>query len=432
MNPLRVLVKSFGCSANQADGEVLAGCLREAGFLLAENPQSADIVIYNSCAVKGPTEDRMISVVKRTPREKKVIVAGCLPMINPDRLSRETRFDGLVGPASGNSIVEVVKRVCTNEKVIALENALTTKPGLCLPRERSNPVVSVVPVNYGCLGSCSYCCVLFARGRLRSHSISEVIDRFRADLATGTREFWVTSQDVACYGRDLKTNLADLLKAVCRLPGDFRVRIGMMTPNTLVDILDELLEAYENDKVFKFLHLPLQSGDDEVLKQMRRFYTVQQFREVVESFRAAFPEVTLATDVICGFPGENKNAFEHTLHFLSEIRPDVINVSKFFARPGTVAATISRGVVWSTEIKRRSTEMTRLGKQIAFDQNQRWVGWTGDILVDEKGKISGSWVGRNFAYKPIAVKTESNLLGKTLRIKVTEAFQTHLAGEIAK
>jgi len=432
MKAFRVFVKSYGCSANQADGETLAGCLCRAGFALAENLHSVDVVVYNCCAVKGPTEDRMISVVKRAPSGKKVVVAGCLPIISFDRLSRETRFDGVVGPAFGSGIVDVVKRVCAGEKVVALQNALTAKPGLCLPRVRSNPVVSVVPVNYGCLGSCAYCCVLFARGHLRSYSVAEVTERFKADLATGTREFWITSQDTACYGRDIGTNLAELLKAVCALPGDFRVRAGMMTPNNVADMRGELIEAYANEKVFKFLHLPVQSGDDMILSKMRRFYTVKQFKEIVKAFRAAFPDVTLATDVIVGFPGESKQSFEHTLRLISEVKPDVVNVSKFFARPGTAAATITEGVVEQAEIKRRSTEMARLAKQVSLEQNQRWAGWTGEILVDEKGKLPGSWVGRNFAYKPVAVKNKSNLLGKTLQVRIIDAFQTHLAGEIKK
>jgi MiaB-like tRNA modifying enzyme len=336
----------------------------------------------------------------------------------------------VVGPAFGFGIVDVVKRVCLGEKVVALQNALTAKPGLCLPRAKSNPVVSVVNVNYGCLGSCAYCCVLFARGRLRSYSVAEVTERFKVDLAAGAREFWITSQDVACYGKDVGVNLAELLTAVCGLQGVFRVRVGMMTPNNVADILDELVEAYGDAKVFKFLHLPVQSGDDDVLKGMRRFYTVQQFKKIVETFRTAFPDITLATDVICGFPSENREAFEHTLQLIGEVKPDVVNVSKFFARPGTAAAAITDGVVEQAEIKRRSADMARLAKQVSLERNQRWIGWKGEILVDEKGKISGSWMGRNFAYKPVVVKSNSILLGKTLRVKIVEAFQTHLEGEI--
>lgn len=426
---MHVFVKSYGCSANLADGEVLAGCLAEAGYALADSASKADVLVYNTCAVKGPTENRVVAALKRAPKGKKLIVAGCLPLINFDRLQREVRFDGVVGPAAGDEIVGVVSRVLAGEKVVALEGALKAKPALTLPQLRVNPVVSVVPVSYGCLGSCAYCCVTSARGRLRSYAVSEVVARVRRDLAAGAKEFWVTSQDMACYGRDLGVNLAALLKAVAGVEGDFRVRVGMMTPNLVKDMLSGLVEAFRSSKVFKFVHLPVQSGDDLVLRGMNRFYTVQDFRAVVDAFRVAFPEVTVATDVICGFPGETREAFENTLKLIREVKPDIVNVSKFFARPGTAAVEMRDGVVEPVEIKRRSSEAARLVKQVSLERNKRWVGWTGDVFVDERGKVAGSWIGRNFAYKPVTLKSSGNLLGKTLRVKVVEAFSTYLAGK---
>jgi len=425
---MHVFVKSYGCSANLADGEVLAGCIAKAGYKLAGSASEADVVIYNTCAVKGPTENRAIAVLKRAPQGKKVIVAGCLPLINFERLRREVCFDGAVGPAAGAEIADVVRRVVAGEKVVDLEGALSAKPALGLPQLRSNPIVSVVPVSYGCLGSCAYCCVVFARGRLRSYTVKEVVERVRKDLAAGAKEFWVTSQDTACYGRDVGVNLAALLKAVCNVEGDFRVRVGMMAPNLVEDMLADLLEAFKSEKVFKFVHLPVQSGDDTVLRLMHRFYTVQDFKEIVDAFRGVFPEVTVATDVICGFPGETREAFANTLKLISEVKPDIVNVSKFFARPGTAAAEIRDGVVEPAEIKRRSSEAAKLVKRVSLERNQRWVGWSGDVLVDEKGKVAGSWIGRNFAYKPVTLKSSADLLGETLQVTVVKAFSTYLAG----
>jgi threonylcarbamoyladenosine tRNA methylthiotransferase CDKAL1 len=425
---MHVFVKSYGCAANLADGEVLTGCLAEAGYKLANSVLEADIVVYNTCAVKGPTENRAIAVLKRVPKGKKLIVAGCLPLINFERLNREVRFDAAVGPAVGTKIADVMKRVVEGEKVVALEGALLAKPALSLPRLRSNPMVSVVPVSYGCLGSCAYCCVASARGRLRSYAVKEVTERVRNDLAAGTKELWVTSQDTACYGRDIGTNLAALLKAVCNVEGDFRVRVGMMTPNLAKDMLSVLLEAFRSEKVFKFVHLPVQSGDDAVLGDMRRFYSVRDFMSVVDAFRGVFPEVTIATDVICGFPGETRKAFANTLNLIREVMPDVVNISKFFARPGTVAAKMDTGLVEPAEIKRRSSELTKLVKKASLKRNQRWVGWSGEVLVDEKGKTPGSWIGRNFAYKPVTLKNVANLLGETLRVKVVKGFSTYLSG----
>ncbi len=184
---MKVFVKSFGCSANLADGEVLAGCLAEAGYELVGSVEDADVVVYNTCAVKGPTENRMIEILKRVPSDKKLIVVGCLPLINFERLKREVTFHGVSGPAIGGQIVDIVRQVLNGEKVVALDNTLNAKPGLHLPRVRLNPIISILPVNYGCLGSCAYCCVVFARGRLRSYSIEEVVERVKKDLAEGVK-----------------------------------------------------------------------------------------------------------------------------------------------------------------------------------------------------------------------------------------------------
>ncbi len=427
---MQVFVRSFGCSANTADSEAISGCLIDAGYELAISEKDANVVIYNSCAVKGPTENRIINALKNIPSHKKVVVAGCLPLISFERLKREVRFDAIVGPSVGKDIVQIVKRVLNGENIVNLRSALTSKPDLDLPRIQANSLVSIVPVNFGCLGSCAFCCVVHARGHLRSCSIEKIVDRIRQDVDAGVHEFWITSQDTASYGRDISTNLAQMLKEATAVEGDFRLRVGMMTPNLIVPFLDNLIEAFKSEKVFKFVHLPVQSGDDKVLREMRRFYTVAEFEEIVDAFRKAFPDITLSTDVICGFPGESTEAFENTLSLIRRVRPDVVNVSKFFARPKTAALLMHNEIVLKPEINRRSAETAKLAKQIALERNQRWIGWTGDIFIDEKGKVSGTWVGRNFAYKPVTVSGAENLLGKTIRTRILKAFSTHLSGTI--
>jgi MiaB-like tRNA modifying enzyme len=427
---MRVFVKSFGCSTNLADGAMLEGCLAQAGYELAGSVSASDVVVYNTCAVKGPTENRMVEVCKRVPEGKRLIVAGCLPLINFERLQREVRFDGIAGPAAGDRIVEAVNRVLSGERVLFLKGSLDHKPNLLLPRKQQSPVVSVVPINYGCLGSCAYCCVVFARGRLRSYSIQEIVERVKEDVSKGYREFWLTAQDTACYGKDIGTNLAELLNSVCAVKGDFRLRVGMMTPNLVMGDLEELAEAFRDPKILKFVHLPVQSGDDKVLRKMRRSYSVEDFRRVVNRFRVNFPMLTLATDVICGFPGESKEAFERTLHLIKEVKPDIVNVSKFFARPRTPAAEMRKDFVSFSEVKRRSSMAGALAKEVAYERNKQWMGWKGEILIDEVGKVSGSWVGRNFAYKPVAVQSACRLLGKTLTARVTKAYPTYLHGQV--
>lgn len=423
----KVFVKSFGCSTNMADGEFIVGCLQAGGYEIASRTVDADVLVYNTCAVKTPTENRMIDILKKIPKTKKVIVAGCLPLINFDRLKREVRFDGIVGPAPGLKIVEAVQRVVRDERIISLTR--DAKPGLDLPRCSKSRVISIIPVAYGCLGACAYCCVTFARGRLRSYSIPEILHRIRNDVASGVEEVWLTSQDMACYGQDIGVTLAELLEEICDIEEQFSVRVGMMTPNYTLNILDGLVEAYQHRKVFKFLHLPVQSGDNKVLKRMQRFYSIAEFAQVVSAFRKAMPNMTIATDVICGFPGETTEAFENTVRLIEKVKPDVINVSKFFPRPNTPAVKLEPRIP-SNEIRRRSKRMSDLVKQVTTKKNETWINWKGQILIDERGRRLGSWIGRNFAYKPIVVKSSESLMGRTVKVHVTEAHQTYLEAEI--
>lgn len=430
MEEMQVFVRSFGCSSNLADGEILAGCLATAGYDLTVSASAADVVVYNTCGVKGPTENRMLEVLKRVPAGKKLIVAGCLPLINLERLHKEIRFDGVVGPAAGDRIVEVVKRVASGEHVVAWENPADAIPSLKLPRVRLSPVVGIIPISYGCLGSCAYCSVVFARGRLRSYPVEEIVDRAKKDIGDGVRELWLTSQDVACYGKDKGTSLAVLLRTLCKIDGSFKIRVGMMTPNAAMSILEDLVDAFNDEHVFKFIHLPVQSGDDDVLKRMQRAYSVSEFRRMVRCFRDYLPDVTLSTDIICGFPGENTEAFARTLHLVAEVKPDVVNVSRFFARPRTAAAEMQEDFLPFEEIRRRSKAATALAKKVSLERNKRFVGWTGEILVDEPGKVADSWIGRNFAYKPMVVRSGKKLLGELLQVKVNKAYPTYLECEI--
>ena len=429
---MRIFVKSFGCSTNQADGAVLAGCLCRAGYRIVDSISGADVVIYNTCAVKGPTENRIVAVMKSVPSEKKLVVVGCLPLINRGRIEDGIRFDGLAGPAVGEEIVDIVGRVVKGERIVAVGENLSSKPDLNLPRMDLNPAVSVVPICYGCLGSCAYCCVVFARGRLRSYRVEEIVRRVEDDVGRGFKEFWLTAQDVGCYGKDIGASLVQLLESVCAVEGDFRVRVGMMTPSSVMDYLEDLALVFEDEKIFKFLHLPVQSGDDEVLERMRRSYSVGDFKKVVGRFSAGFSRMTLATDVICGFPGESLEAFERTLSLIELVRPDVVNVSKFYARPRTAAAEMEDSFVSSYEIKRRSKEAGLLARKIVSEKNRQWVGWKGSILVDEVGKVGGSWIGRNFAYRPIVLKSAEPLLGKTVNVEVVKSFHTFLEGKIVE
>ncbi|RLI28133.1 MAG: hypothetical protein DRO46_04475 [Candidatus Hecatellales archaeon] len=422
MATVKVYLESFGCSANLADGERMLGCLEQAGFQAVSSLEEADIVIYNTCAVKGPTEDRMISLLRKVPKDKKVVVAGCLPLINMERLRREARFDGVVGPAASWELVKAVREVLEGGKPTIL--TLNSKPPLSCPVKPSNPVRRIIPVAYGCLGSCSYCCVRFARGRLRSYTPSEIVSQVRKAVEAGAKEIWITGQDLSCYGLDCGFNLPKLLEEIVEVKGDFKIRVGMMNPRLLLPILDEVAEAFTHPKIFKFAHIPVQSGDNHVLKLMNRGYGREDFKEIVKVFRGKIPELTLATDIICGFPGESEEAFRQTVKLLEETQPDIVNISKFYPRPGTPARRL--GKLPTSVVKERSRKLSLLASKISLARNKRWLGWRGEILVDEEG-FNGSMIGRNYAYKPIVLK-ETVKMGLNVEIEVVGAFPNHLEG----
>ena len=263
---------------------------------------------------------------------------------------------------------------------------------------------------------------------MRSYAIGEIVKRVQRDLVSGFNEIWLTSQDTACYGRDLATSLADLLSEVCKIKEKFFVRVGMMTPNCAMELLDDLIDAYKDEKVFKFLHLPVQSGDDRILRLMNRFYSVEDFKKVVYTFRKKFPKITVATDVICGFPSESRDAFEHTVQLVEEVQPDIVNISKFFPRPRTPATKMKQ--LPPKEVKVRSRRMAELARKVSFEKNEAWMGWEGEILIDEKGKKPAPWVGRNFAYKPVVVRSDEFLLGRFVDVRVVRVFPTYLEAEV--
>lgn len=382
--------------------------------------------------MKTPTENRAIEVLKRAGEMegKRLIVTGCLPLISPKRLKEQVRYDAILGLNLGSGIVEAVNEVASGRPCNRSKIESVAGPSLLLPRKALNPVVSIVPVAQGCLGACSYCCVAFARGRLKSSSVDEITGRVKCDLGSGAKEVWLTGQDTAAYGRDIRTNLAALLNKLCQLDGDYMIRVGMMTPNLALNMLDDLIEAFQYEHVFKFVHLPVQSGSDRVLKRMNRQYTANQFRSIVKAFKKSIPEVTIATDVICGFPGETHEDSEESLNLIEQIKPDVVNISKFFPRPRTAAEKMSPKVP-NPEVSDRSRKMTCLAKKISLEKNRAWLNWKGRILVDEHGKQPDTFIGRNFAYKPIVVRSENkSLLGTFVDVKVRQAFQTYLEAEI--
>lgn len=421
MNP-RIFIKTFGCALNQSDSELMAGLLTKAEFDITDDISEADAIIVNTCTVKGPTETNFFKYLNEIKQfNRPIIIAGCIPQTDPEKV----KGHNLIGTYQVNRIVEVAEEAI-NDNVIELL-AKEKHQRLNLPKIRKNPVVEIIPICAGCLGEpCSYCKVKAARGNLVSYGKTEILRQAQHAFMEGVKEIWLTAQDTGCYGKDINSNLPELLGELIKINGDFKIRLGMTNPNHVIGFLDELVEIYKSDKMFKFLHVPVQSGSDNILKLMKRKYSVDDFKKIISRFRQEIPEITISTDVICGFPGETEEDYEKTRDLIKEIKPDVLNISKFWARSKTEAAEMDK--VKGEEIKRRSSLMTDLFNNISRMRNERWLGWSGEIIIDEIGK-DNTFIGRNFAYKPVVVK-EKLKIGDKVNVHIRKATSFDLRGEL--
>jgi len=339
----KVYAQVHGCPSNTADYEASLGLLEQAGFEVADSPEKADVNVLFTCTVKLTSSQRMTSIIKKLAQTgKPLIVAGCMPKTEQRTIEKIAPDASMVGPDSIGHMVEAVRAAIKGSKVIFVADDRKTKTGF--PRIRKERNVAIIVASSGCLSDCSYCSVKFARGKLRSCPIGELAKEAETLVEDGCKEIQITSQDNGCYGADMGTNIAELLERICKVPGDFKIRVGMMNPTYVRDekLLKDLITAYKHPKVSKFLHLPVQSGSDKILKAMKRGYTVSDFEKIVAAFRAEIPNIYISTDVIVGFPGETSEDFEMTTKLIEKIKPGKVNVSKFGARPGTEAARMEQ------------------------------------------------------------------------------------------
>lgn len=414
----RVHVEGYGCSLNKGDTEKISALLKDAGYRLEGQADKVDFIVVNTCAVKAPTENKMLKRIRELGRianknSSQLIVCGCLPLISPNKILEAYDRAVLLGVDLG--------------EIAGFFGISFPKSELEIENIRVNPAISIIPIARGCIGACAYCCVKQARGELKSYSIEEINRAFIKALA-GTKEVWLTANDTGCYGLDLKTDLSELLAVLLENKGEYRIRIGMMNPANAKKFFPKLLKAMENERVYKFLHLPVQSGSDSVLRLMERDYSVKEFEWLIEKTRYKFPDATIATDIIAGFPGETERDFKKSLELIERVRPDIVNVSRFGLRPNT-SAELLKERIHGRIAKQRTRILSMKAREIALERNKRFIGRTEHILVSERG-IKGNFVGRNNSYKVVVVK--SARLGEFYNARIERAFPTYLLGEIVE
>ena len=419
----KIFVEAYGCSASFADSEMISGLVVNGGHTLAKDATESDLNIVVTCSVKDATANKMINRIKSL-KSSPLIVAGCLPKAEKDTVEKFTENASLLGPNSIGKTLQVIDSTLRGEKHVALEDSDLTKVGL--PKVRLNPTVGIVEIASGCMSECTFCQTKISKGDLSSYRLGDIVRQVQTEVKDGCKEIWLTSTDNGCYGFDIGTDLPSLINSVADIPEDFMIRVGMMNPMYMPRIKKDLVQAYENDKVFKFLHIPVQSGSDKVLHDMKRGHTSETYKEIVKKMREKYADFTISTDIIVGFPSETEDDFMETVNLLDETKPDIVNLSKYSARPGTDAATWKQIDV--VEIKRRSKIIFEQINKISLENNKKWIGWVGKVLFDES--INNEIKGRNFAYKPISVKNNVEI-GQYHTVKVTDATTNGLIGKIA-
>ena len=418
----RIFVEAYGCSASFADSEMISGLVQNGGHTLVDDASESDLNIIVTCSVKDATANKMIHRIKSL-ESRPLVVAGCLPKAEADTVSRFAQNASMMGPNSLGRTLQVVDSTLGGRRQIALEDTDVSKVGL--PKVRLNPAVGIVEIASGCMSECTFCQTKLAKGGLSSYRMGDIVRQVRAEIDDGCREIWLTSTDNGCYGLDIGTDLPELVNAVSAIPRDFMVRVGMMNPMYMPRIKKRLIESLDSSRVFKFLHIPVQSGSDRVLHDMKRGHTAETFRKAAREARERFRGMTISTDVIVGFPSETEGDFEMTVELLEETRPDVVNLSRYSARPGTEAAGMEQVDV--AEVKRRSKAVFEQTSRISAENNKEWIGWRGEVLFDEKADDGVK--GRNMAYKPVFVR-DSVEIGQSHTVEITGSGTKSLLGEI--
>ena len=418
----KIWVEAYGCSASFSDSEMISGLIVNGGHTLAENSQDSDLNLIVTCSVKDATANKMIHRIKESS-SKPLVVAGCLPKAEQKTVEKFAKNASLLGPNSIGKTLQVIKSTLDGKKMIELQDSDLTKIGL--PKIRLNPAIGIVEIASGCMSECTFCQTKLAKGDLQSYRVGDIVRQVNTELSDGCNEIWLTSTDNGCYGLDIDSDLPELLNTISEIPHKFFIRVGMMNPMYMPRIRDGLLKSFESTKVFKFLHIPVQSGSDKVLNDMKRGHTVQTFRDVTDHFRDKFEKFTISTDVIVGFPTETESDFEQTLELLQETKPDIVNLSRYSRRPGTDAAEMKQIDV--SEIKRRSKIIYELISKISKENNRKWIGWKGHVIFDEE--YNNQVRGRNFAYKPIFVNNLPKI-GQISTVKITNATTHSLVGKI--
>jgi len=426
----RYYIETYGCSLAEFDTSVMEYMLEREGFERAHSIGDADYVIVNTCAVRLDTEQRIaerLQEIRSMYPNVKLVVAGCLVKARPGLVARVAPGASMISPQNVHRVVEAIRALESGSRLVALDGVRDTS---FIPLKPTG-VTATIMVQEGCLGDCSFCITKIARRQVKSYPPRLVVEAVEKLVGMGVVEIRLTGLDTAVYGVDLpgRPSIADLINMVLdRVEGDYRLRIGMMTPEMAMEIVDDLLEAYRDERVYKYFHIPVQSGDDRVLRLMNRGYTVDEYRWLHSKIKTRYPEAMIATDIIVGHPGEDEEAFENTVKLVRELKFEKVHIAQYTIRPHTRAAAMKQ--VPDPVKKARSSRLARVAEEIGYQVMSRYKGEVVEAIVVEWGFREGSLVGRLNNYTPVVVTGNGDLLGSKVRVRVKDNTFFDLRGDI--
>ena len=416
-------VWTIGCQMNKADSERLESALRQMGLAPGESAREADVIVLNSCVVRESAEDRVVGmlthlkpVMERNP-EKVLGLMGC--MVGPRKDSLADRFpyvDVFMQPQQYDPLIEL------------LGDRLGIDPEGCVgPLSATPNVTTYIPIIHGCDKFCSFCIIPYRRGREVSRVVEDVVNEAEHLARRGVKEVTLLGQNVDSYGHDLpgRIDLGDLLAAVNEVEGLDRIRFLTSHPN---DMSDHIIDAVADlDKVCEHVNLPFQAGDDQVLADMRRGYTNEEYREKIDRIRDRIPDVSLATDLIVGFCGETEAQFERTVELVRDIKFDKVHSAAYSTRPGTISARLMDDDVPAAEKQRRLKVIEEIQEQVSAEINSKLMDSGQEVLVE--GVRRGRWFGRNRNDKLVFFDSPDDLTGKLVDVRIDRTGPWSLQGE---
>ena len=427
-------IETYGCTSNKADSYIISNVLREAGYN-ETSLEKAQFIIINTCAVKEQTENKikarleyLNNIYKGSPNHH-IIIAGCLPHIAPNYIEVIKKiipsFAAIIDLNIIVDLPDILEEIKSGKKNLISASTNPIDKSSYYINYSPEKITGVIPISEGCLGSCTYCCVKNARGRLNCYNPEHIVQNVKHQLDQGIKQIYLTSQDCSTYLYN-GTTLLDLVENIVSLDYKFFLRIGMINPSFLLDQTDQLISIFNQKKVYQFLHIPIQSGSNDVLKRMKRKYIISDIIDKLDLLRKTFKKLTISTDIICGFPGETEFDFYKTINFIKWLKPEILNISKFTPRPGTKAKEMEQ--LSSKTIKERSIRLSEVFRNSLVDINKNWKDWEGEVLILHRGTESNQAFGRNFAYKNIFINNFKGIFGSFVNVKIDKVDGFNLFG----